>query len=91
MQQKTKVRKSTSRSKDVSGNRSSNLRPFIVNLSDRELLTIKKLSDEQQVNAEEILKRALATENYMRTKLIDGFKVLVQSKDGQMFEVQFND
>jgi hypothetical protein len=70
--------------------RSSALRPFIINLSDQELLTIKKLSVEQQVGAEEVVRRALATENYMRTKLSEGFRVLTE-KNGQMFEVQLND
>jgi glycine cleavage system protein P-like pyridoxal-binding family len=64
---------------------------YSVEMSRDELYTLKKLCDDQGIDADEALRRAIKTENYMRTKLSQGFKVLVQSPNKQMFEVIFDD
>jgi hypothetical protein len=71
--------------------RSRNTKRYSVEFSDAELSTLKKLCDEQAIDANEALRRAIKTENYVRTKLKQGFKVLVQSPKKQMFEVIFDD
>lgn len=65
------------------------LNRYTVELTNEELAVLKTLANEQGVTTNMALRRAIATENYMRGKLRRRFKVLLESPSKEIYEVSF--
>lgn len=62
---------------------------FTVRLTPEELKALKKLAKSQEITATSALRKAIATEKYLKEQEAKGGKVLIQEKDGTMKEVVF--
>ena len=60
-----------------------------VTFSDRAARTVERLADEQGTSVSEVVRDALAREEWFRKTKADGGRVLVQEKDGTVREVVF--
>jgi hypothetical protein len=62
---------------------------YSVELSDEQLARLKQLAEEQGITANLALQKAITTESYIRNKLKEGNKILVQTPDNQFYQLTF--
>jgi hypothetical protein len=60
-----------------------------ISLADDASQMLEYLADSQNVTQNEALRRAIATEVYIKRELADGSKILTQRPDGEIREVVF--
>jgi hypothetical protein len=76
----------SSQKRDV---QSRNVHQLTVRLSDGDVDSLKSLAESEQSTANAALKKAIATEAYIKKKQEEGATILVREPDGTLKEVVF--
>ena len=64
-----------------------NIVKLVVDLPEKELEQLQKLADEQEISMTDAIRKAVATERYLRGHLKQGTKVLLRKPDNSYREV----
>lgn len=60
-----------------------------VRLSDEDLEKLTRLANEQGITANSVLRKAIADEDYIRSKIKKGCKILIQNPDNTFEQIIF--
>jgi Ribbon-helix-helix protein, copG family len=77
------------REKHAMTEREETARRVTVNLRPSDVERIEEIAEQTSLTANEIIRRALATESFVIRTLKDGRKVLTEDSEGRLREVQF--
>lgn len=70
-------------------NSQETLNKYTIELTDEEFATLRQMAEDQGIELNLALRKAIATENFMRTKLKRRFRILTESPNRQYEEVIF--
>lgn len=70
---------------------STSKRRLTVSLTERDTRKIEDLAEDSDLSNNDVIRRAISVDHYVRKQKQAGFKILLESPDGSVREVEFVD